>query len=215
MASVKVNVRNEPYIVRFIPREEGGVDLNSTSLAEDPNFHIEHSSMYPTFADDIQTSSYCVGVDESYKNKEINAASFILCMYVYDKSYNERFVGFMIVKVLRKGTLYLDVLCTNTTKYKYVGSILMDYLEKIRHARKSRGILLNSIPEAVGFYERLGFQMEPKMNFTGMNIPDNVNLTYHSTHRMSKKNRVRTAKRKATNRTNRNNTAKRYKTSAN
>jgi hypothetical protein len=212
MASVKVNIRNEPYLVRFIPREEGGFDLNGTSLADDPNFHIEDHTMYPTFADDIQKSNYCVGVDESYKNKEINAASFILCMYVYDKSYNERFVGFMIVKVLRKGTLYLDVLCTNTTKYKYAGSVLMDYLEKIRQVRKSRGILLNSIPEAVGFYERLGFQMEPKMNFTGLNVPDNVNLTYHSTHRMSKKNRVRTGKRKAANR---NNTAKRYKNSEN
>ena len=212
---MKVNIRNEPYLVRFIPREEGDIDLKSTSLAEDPNFHIEDHTMYPTFADDIQKSSYCVGVDESYKNKEINAASFILCMYVYDKSYNERFVGFMIVKVLRKGTLYLDVLCTNTTKYKYVGSVLMEYLEKIRHVRKSRGIMLNSIPEAVGFYERLGFQMEPKLNFTGMNVPENVNVTYHTTHRMTKKNRVRTSKRKTANRTNRTNTAKRYKTSVN
>ncbi len=184
-----MNIRNEPYIIRFIPREENSINLKGTSLDNDPLFHIEDASQYPTFADEIKASKYCVGIDEAYKNKIVDEASFILCMYHYDKHYNERFIGFMIVHILSPKTMYLDVLCTNTTKYKYVGTILMQYLEQIKEIRNTKRIMLNSLPSAVPFYEKLGYTMKRKMNFSGFNVPENVNVNYHSTHRMTKKNR--------------------------
>jgi hypothetical protein len=188
----KINIRNEPYILRFIPREETSINLKGTILDNDPLFHIETSSKYPSFAEEIKQSKYCVGIDEAYKNKIVDEASFIVCIYHYDKKYNERFVGFMIVHILPSGTLYLDVLCTNTTKYKYVGTILMQYLEKIKEIINSRKIMLNSLPSAVPFYEKLGYTMKRKMNFSGVNVPENVNLNYHTTHRMTKRNRSTT-----------------------
>jgi hypothetical protein len=185
----KINIRNEPYILRFIPREVDTINLKGTNLDDDPLVHIEHSSEYPNFGEEIKCSKYCVGISETYKNKSVDKASFILCMYHYDKNYNERLVGFMIVYIVSTRTLYVDILCTNTTKYKYVGTILMQYLDKIKEIINSKRIMLNSVPNAVPFYEKLGYTMKRKMNFSGVNVPENVNINNYITHRMTKRNR--------------------------
>lgn len=195
-AKGRKNIEDESYIVRFAPRLEEFAasalpSLKDSELGGDPVFHLETAAAFEDYTEDIRSSKFCgESVGEKYMHDELEKSSFILCMYVYDRRLRERLAGFMAVRILSTGTLYVEFICTNAAHYRGIGSILMGYLDKVKAALGLRKIMLNSVPEAVPFYEKLGFTKKKKnFNFSQMNIPENVDPKYYITHRMTKKNK--------------------------
>ena len=189
----KKNIKDQSFIVRYVPREGGGAPpLKGSEMDADPMFHVESAGAFADFAADIRASKFCAGgVGDKYKDDALGKTSFLISLYVYDKHLNERLAGFMTARVLPSGTLYMEMICTNSAHYRGVGSILLSYLERVKSVMKSRKIMLNSVPEAVGFYEKHGFTKKRKFNLKTEGLPERVDPGYHVVHRMTKKNRTR------------------------
>lgn len=170
------NIKDVPYILYVISiNKDYSEELSSLS---DKNANIRILGLHGNRKEDkkfikkvpqlIIDQKLCLTITDNYINNSLEHASFILVIYNPD---TESVLGFATIQE-KEEELLLDLICTNNKEYKNIGRLLINILKEIHFILKIPQIILKSVPNALDFYLKMGFELGRKKG--------NIQLTYNN-----------------------------------
>jgi hypothetical protein len=146
------------------PSFRGAIPNDLVDVVLDPsNYAVRSEQLLDT------TLKECIcatDVQNSYLQEVIHGDVIDFVVEMRNPGTNE-LLGFMLVKLKGGRELYIDVICAKN-KFKGVGTLMANLAKNLQKLYKRPFLTLNSVPKAMGFYAKQGFQRNTSTNHGGL-----------------------------------------------
>lgn len=137
--------------------------------------HISNVELYSSFIrEEVEAKGLCGGLNRDYIRSSLKHADWILVVIdAHDEDHyglgvRGDMMGFATLyrkpEAVFEGCLYIDIFCT--VPGKGVGKFMMAILDYMKDAYAFRRLCLCSLEDAIGFYDKMGFDFADNLDIS-------------------------------------------------